>query len=63
MAKQTNLISDILLSLEEVYQVLSTLQTNKACGTDDIGPSVLQACAIPLTPILHHLFSLSLNSG
>ena len=28
-----------------------------------IGPSVLQACATPLTPILHHLFSLSLNTG
>ena len=65
LAKPTNSISDILLSYEEVYQVLSTLQIKKACGPDldGIGPSVLQACASPLTPILHHLFSFSLNNG
>ena len=28
-----------------------------------LGPSVLQACASPLTSILHHLFSLSLKNG
>ena len=55
LAKPTNLISDISLWFE-VYQVLSTLQTKKACGPDGIGPSVLQACDSPLTPILHHLF-------
>ena len=63
LAKPTNSISDILLSYEEVYQVLSTLQIKKACGPDGIGPSVLQACASSLTPILHHLFSFSLNNG
>ena len=63
LVKPTNSISDILLSYEEVYQVLSTLQIKKACGSDGIGPSVLQACTSPLTPILHHLFSLSLNNG
>ena len=56
LAKPMNLISDISLRFEEVYQVLSTLQTKKACGPDGIGPSVLQACASPLTPILHHVF-------
>ena len=63
LAKPTNSISVILLSYEEVYQVLSTLQIKKACGPDGIGPLVLQACASPLTPILHHLFSFSLNNG
>ena len=62
LAKPTNLISDILLSLEEVYQELSILQTIKARGPDGIELLVLQACATPLTPILHHLFSLSLNT-
>ena len=52
LVKPTNSISDILLSYEEVYQVLSTLQFKMACGPDGIGPSVLQACASPLTP--HH---------
>ena len=50
LARLTNLISDILLGLGEVYQVLSTLQTSKACGPDGNGPLVLQACATPLTP-------------
>ena len=63
LTKPTNSISDILLSYEEVYQVLSTLQIKKACGPDGIGPSVLQGCASPLTPILYHLFSFSLNNG
>ena len=63
LAKPTNLISDISLRFEEVHQVLSTLQTKKACGPDGIGPSVLQACDSPLTPILHHLSSLSLKNG
>ena len=63
LAKPTNSISDILLSYEEVYQVLSTLQIKKACGPDGIGPSVLQAYVSPLAPILHHLFSFSLNNG
>lgn len=58
LAEPINLISNISFSYEEVYQVLSTLQTNKVCGPDGIGPSILQACASPLTPILYHLFSL-----
>ena len=56
LVKPTNLISDISPSFEEVYQVLSTLQSKKACSPDGIGPSVLLACASPLTPILHNLF-------
>ena len=63
LTEPTNSISNISLRFEEVYQVLSILQTKKACGPDGIGPSVLQACASPLTPILHHLFSLSLKNG
>ena len=62
LVKPTNLISDISPSFEEVYQVLSTLHSKKACGPDGIGPSVLLACVSPLTPILHQLFSLSLNN-
>ena len=58
LAKPTNSNSDILLSYEEVYQVLSSYPANKkACGPDGIESSVLQACASPLTPIPHHLFS------
>ena len=46
-ARPTKPISDISLSYEKVYQVLSTLQTKKVCGLNGIGPSLLQACASP----------------
>ena len=55
MKELVKLISDISPRFEEVYQVISTLQTKKACGPDGTGPSVLQTCASPLTPILHYL--------
>ena len=61
--KPTSLISDISLSFEEVYQVLSTLQTKKACGLKGIGLYVLQVCVFPLIPKLHHLLSQLLNNG
>ena len=50
--KPTSLISVISLSFEEVYQVLSTMQTKKACGHKDNGLYVLQVCVFPLIPIL-----------
>ena len=42
LVKPTNLILDISSRFEKVYQVLSTLQTKKACGPDGIGPVDLQ---------------------
>ena len=60
LPEQSSLIADISFS-PEIFEVLSTLQTTKASGADNIGPSVLKSCAATLTPPLHFLFSLSLK--
>ena len=52
-------LADISIIPDEVYQVLSTLNINKAPGSDNIGPMLLKSCASFLTYPLHHLFSLS----
>ena len=44
----------------EVYTALSNLDPTKASGIDGIGSKVLRCCAIPLYPIIHHLFSIKL---
>ena len=45
---------------EEVFSILSTLDTSKAAGHDKIGPNLLRHCALALSGILHHLYSLCL---
>ena len=47
----------------EVFQVLTTLDPNKALGIDNISPRVLWACALALYKPLHHLFTLSIRNG
>ena len=44
----------------DVYTALINLYTTKACGIDGIGPKVLRFCALPLYPIIYHLFSIIL---
>ena len=56
-------LADITISPDEVFQVLNTLNTNKASGSDNIGPLLLKSCASFLTYPLHHLFSLSLQTS
>ena len=43
----------------EVFQVLTTLDPNKALGNDNISPRVLRACALALYKPLHHLFTVN----
>ena len=57
-----SLITDISLNPNEVFEVLNALQTTKATGADNIGPSVLKNCAASLAQPLHFLFSLSLQN-
>ena len=40
-----SLISDISINLNKLFEVLNVLQTTKASGADNIGPSVLKNCA------------------
>ena len=54
-------LSDIVISEDEVYHALITLDPSKAMGLDGIGPRVLRACALALHPVLHHLFYLRLT--
>ena len=48
---------------EEVWEILSTLNPQKAIGPDRIGPVVLKACAVLLTPPLCQLFNLCLSTA
>ena len=51
----------ITISEGDVYNALSSLNTNKASGIDGIGPKILNHCAISLFKPLHYLFSLCLR--
>ena len=54
-------LSSFLVSEDDVYRVLSSLDTTKAVGLDGIGPKVLRFCAPALSTVLHHLFNCSLS--
>ena len=47
----------------EVFQVLTTLDPNKASGIVSISPRILQTCALALYKLFHYLFTLSLRNG
>ena len=57
-------LSDITITLEDVYQALTSLQPNKASGPDNItiGPRVLKNCAASLATPLCYLCLLSLSN-
>ena len=56
-------LSDISFSVEDVYNVLSQLDTNSACGPDGIHPKLLKECAALLARPLHMVYSRSLREG
>ena len=47
----------------DIYEVLSTLDSDKSPGPDGISQAVLKCCAVALTPPLHHLFVLSVQTS
>lgn len=47
----------------ETEDILNTLNNKSGVGPDEIPPSFLKSCMIPLTKPLHYLFNLSLSSG
>lgn len=57
----TEVLGQVAFTVSEVYEVLLSLDPNKAMGIDKIGPRVLKACATALAPALCHLFNLSVN--
>ena len=56
-------ISDIELSVEEVSNCLSSLNTSKATGPDGIPARILKECGKEIAPSLCALFNHSLRTG
>ena len=54
-------LCDFVIRDEDVYRVLSTLDTSKAKGIDGIGPDLLKHCADALYAPLSHLFRCTLE--
>lgn len=50
-----------MVSESEVFEVLSSLNPNKAMGIDGIGPRVLKNCALAIYQPLQHLFQTSIS--
>ena len=55
-------LSDIDISVSDVYNILISLDPAKAMGIDCIGPGLLKHCAQALCVPLHYLFSFSLHN-
>ena len=56
-------ITPLLISNEEVFNILSNLDTNKAVGPDLVHNKLLKSCADLLAPPLTILFNRSINEG
>ena len=54
-------LQDITISESEVFKILTSLDSNKACGIDNISPIIFKNCAAPLLQVVCHLFSTSLR--
>ena len=50
-------------SVSDVFDIMSTLNTTKATGIDNISPILLKNCASSLSIPVHTLFLLSITSG
>jgi len=61
LTRPNHFISDITMSVTDVYEALVALNPSKSMGYDSIGPRLLKFCALPLHEPLHHLFLLSLS--
>lgn len=56
-------IDDLKIDPADTFQVLSSLDTNKAMGIDGISPRVLKFCACAIYEPLTHLFQLCIDQG
>lgn len=59
----TNNLSNFEITAEEVHKKLRKLNPNKACGPDNIPPSILKHCANELSNPLATLMNRSLQEG
>ena len=56
-------LHDIKISIQEVFDILSTLDVTKAAGIDGISPRILRNCASSLLIPICHLFKTSTTTG
>ena len=54
--------SELTISEEDVFNILSSLDQSKAMGLDGIGPRILKSCALSIYQPLHYLFTISLQT-
>ena len=54
---------DITFNVEGIYNLLNSLDINKAPGPDEIPSRILKHCAIEVAPILQVIFTQSTSSG
>ncbi|XP_076609848.1 uncharacterized protein LOC143334815 [Chaetodon auriga] len=53
--------STVCFTADQVRRQLMRLHSNKAPGPDGVSPRVLEACALQLCGVLHHVFNMSLS--
>ena len=56
-------ISNIIITTEGVFKLLSNLQTHKAPGPDGVTARVLKNCSHSIAPVLQKLFQKSISTG
>ena len=56
-------MDDLVVSAADVFKVLASLDTKKACGSDGISPRILKECANELSYSLAALFIYTLAAG
>ena len=56
-------IDDLLCTEDEVYEMIVSLDTSKANGSDGISARMLKGTAHSITPVLTRLFNMSIESG
>ena len=56
-------IEDFLITSDQVKNILSTIDRSKSTGCDQIGNILLKEAAIPISPILCHIFNKSLTTN
>ena len=54
---------NITISVDGVKKLLSTLNSSKSCGPDNIPARILKYCCDEIAPVLKVIFTQSLNSG
>ena len=56
-------LSNITLTIDEVYNILNSLDTSKATGPDGLPARILKECSNELAPSLCRIFNMSLSTG